>query len=184
MDFFLKLQHEVLRHGDLSAAVLGELTGFSSQTIYRALTGPKMPSRRVVTALAAALGDEQLQNELMTFWVAGVAESRESPSLESYSPTRDSRETFSAELAKLKDESGLSFRALAHRIESPSGQPVMSFTTIRDYIQGRSLPSPDRLMLILDALGVKSQAERHRWRESLARASRWPNLPRSGGSNP
>jgi transcriptional regulator with XRE-family HTH domain len=87
------------------------------------------------------------------------------------------RAGFAAELARLKWESGLSFRALAKRTEA-SGVPLLPFTTIRDYVQGRSLPSPARLDAVLTAFGVPvDDPVRARWRAALARAVESPTRP-------
>ncbi|GAA4560257.1 hypothetical protein [Pseudonocardia xishanensis] len=94
------------------------------------------------------------------------------------------RAGFAAELGRMKALSGLSFRALAKRtVESEgeaSGVPMLPFTTFRDYVQGRSLPSPTRLDAVLTAFGMPADhPDRERWRRALRRATEAPARPPS-----
>ncbi|MCE3554807.1 hypothetical protein LWC33_25560 [Pseudonocardia sp. RS11V-5] len=84
------------------------------------------------------------------------------------------------QLGRMKDASGLSFRALAKRTQE-SGVPLLPFTTFRDYVQGRSLPSPVRLDALLTAFGVAADDPvRERWRAALRRAASAPAKPPPG----
>jgi hypothetical protein len=84
------------------------------------------------------------------------------------------------QLGRMKDATGLSFRALARRTEE-SGVPLLPFTTFRDYVQGRSLPSPVRLDALLTAFGVTADDPvRERWRAALRRAAAAPAKPPPG----
>lgn len=87
------------------------------------------------------------------------------------------RAGFAAELGRLKSATGLSFRALARRTVASTdagvetGVPQLPFTTIRDYVQGRTLPSAARLEIVLTALGLaRADPDRARWQAALARA--------------
>jgi hypothetical protein len=84
------------------------------------------------------------------------------------------------QLGRMKDATGLSFRALAKRTQE-SGVPLLPFTTFRDYVQGRSLPSPVRLDALLTAFGVAADDPvRERWRAALRRAAAAPSKPPPG----
>ncbi|MEU7812054.1 helix-turn-helix domain-containing protein [Pseudonocardia sp. NPDC049154] len=84
------------------------------------------------------------------------------------------------QLGRMKDATGLSFRALAKRTQE-SGVPLLPFTTFRDYVQGRSLPSPVRLDALLTAFGVAAaDPVRERWRAALRRAAAAPSKPPPG----
>ncbi|GAA4705492.1 hypothetical protein GCM10023215_51820 [Pseudonocardia yuanmonensis] len=84
------------------------------------------------------------------------------------------------QLGRMKDASELSFRALAKRTQE-SGVPLLPFTTVRDYVQGRSLPSAVRLDALLTAFGVPSgDPVRERWRAALRRAAAAPVKPPPG----
>ncbi|MFR9801669.1 hypothetical protein ACL02T_05100 [Pseudonocardia sp. RS010] len=84
------------------------------------------------------------------------------------------------QLGRMKDATGLSFRALAKRTQE-SGVPLLPFTTFRDYVQGRSLPSPVRLDALLTAFGVSiDDPVRERWRAALRRAAAVPSKPPPG----
>jgi len=94
------------------------------------------------------------------------------------------RAGFAAELSRMKTASGLSFRALAKRTVASEGEasgvPMLPFTTIRDYVQGRSLPSPPRLDAVLTAFGLAADdPERERWRRALRRVADTPARPSS-----
>ncbi|SDF95228.1 ATP-binding protein [Pseudonocardia oroxyli] len=87
------------------------------------------------------------------------------------------RAGFAAELGRMKSAAGLSFRALARRTVASSdagvetGVPQLPFTTIRDYVQGRTLPSAARLEIVLTALGLApADPDRVRWQAALTRA--------------
>ncbi|GAA1841920.1 hypothetical protein GCM10009836_21620 [Pseudonocardia ailaonensis] len=86
------------------------------------------------------------------------------------------RAGFAAQLAGLKESTGLSFRELARRTRGPRTPLGLPFTTLRDYVQGRSLPPPERLDGILDAFGVPAQG-RDEWRAALRRAAAAPARP-------
>jgi hypothetical protein len=92
------------------------------------------------------------------------------------------RAGFAAELSRMKAVAGLSFRMLARRTVPPgageAGVPVLPFTTIRDYVQGRTLPSPERLDVVLTALGLPADdPARPRWQAALAQVLAAPTRP-------
>ncbi|MCE0766971.1 hypothetical protein LWC35_29290 [Pseudonocardia kujensis] len=90
------------------------------------------------------------------------------------------RSGLAEQLGRMKDATGLSFRALAKRTQE-SGVPLLPFTTFRDYVQGRSLPSPVRLDALLTAFGVATDDPvRERWRAALRRAAVAPAKPPPG----
>lgn len=74
-DFFSHIQDLVLRCGDVSTAELAARTGYSAQSMYVALTGPRVPSRRVTEAIVTALG--QPADEMLSLWVEAVGEQRD-----------------------------------------------------------------------------------------------------------
>ncbi|MFC5950124.1 helix-turn-helix domain-containing protein [Pseudonocardia lutea] len=90
------------------------------------------------------------------------------------------RAGLAAQLGRMKEATGLSFRALAGRTQQ-SGVPLLPFTTVRDYVQGRSLPSAMRLDALLTAFGVPAEDPvRERWRAALRRAAAAPVKPPPG----
>lgn len=72
--FFEELQRMVIDSGDLATTELGKQLGCSHQAVYKALTGPKMPSERMVRALAEKLGGDA--EATLQLWRRGVAEQR------------------------------------------------------------------------------------------------------------
>jgi len=77
--FFVLLHHQVLLNGDMSVAALGREIGVSHQTIYKALTGPSLPSRSMVIDLATYFGKpdpDRLIEEMLGLWMQGVKEER------------------------------------------------------------------------------------------------------------
>ncbi|WP_230591064.1 helix-turn-helix transcriptional regulator [Rhodococcoides fascians] len=76
-EFFDYLQQLVLRAGDLSTATLANQLGVSHQTVYKALTGPRMPSQAITESLATELGGEEAAAAVLAVWVRGVEEERD-----------------------------------------------------------------------------------------------------------
>ncbi|CAM3426697.1 helix-turn-helix transcriptional regulator [Tsukamurella hominis] len=76
-EFFLRAQKLVLDAGDPAVAALAADVGLSHQTVYQALTGPRMPSKRVVDLLKGRLSDDA--GDLQGLWTRGVAEERSAP---------------------------------------------------------------------------------------------------------
>ncbi|MFI9404497.1 hypothetical protein [Nocardia sp. NPDC052316] len=92
--FFVYMQRLVVDNGDLSTTELGARIGHSHQAVYKALTGPKMPSRAIVGRLAEALGGDAVATEAAKLWTAGVYEERglsTLPKLESATSKTDRR---------------------------------------------------------------------------------------------
>jgi DNA-binding XRE family transcriptional regulator len=148
MAFFLYLQELVLRAGDLPVAELGNRVGYSHQAVYKALTGPKMPSRRVVVALAQVLGDEDTVIDVCRRWESAVAEERSALSEISEIPAVSSRISTKAgenlsptahdelciRLKQALDDSPLKLEAHAEHTG------IMSRSTAYNIISGRVLP--------------------------------------------
>lgn len=74
LEFFVFMQDLVLHGGDLSTAELARRTGRSHQSVYKALTGPKLPSRVLTALIAEAVGG--VVSEALVKWALGVAEER------------------------------------------------------------------------------------------------------------
>jgi len=73
-------------------------------------------------------------------------------------------------LLHLKARSRLSYRRLERvTADAPGARFGLPFTTIRDYLQGRSVPAPDRLDQILWACGVTDPDARAEWGRALRR---------------
>ncbi|MFI7531638.1 response regulator transcription factor [Nocardia salmonicida] len=49
--FFMAMQRAVVNAGDPSTAALGEQIGYSHQAVYKALTGPRVPSEKITRAI-------------------------------------------------------------------------------------------------------------------------------------
>lgn len=81
------------------------------------------------------------------------------------------RAELAAALLVLKARANLSYRRLERvTAEAPGARFGLPFTTIRDYIQGRSLPTPDRLDQIVWACQVTDPDTRAEWGRALRRA--------------
>ncbi|MGW0323949.1 hypothetical protein [Nocardia sp. NPDC003183] len=76
LSFFLYLQRLVTERGDKSTSELGKLAGYSHQSVYKALTGPRMPSRAMTEALVQALAGQPEVDTVMGLWSLGVHEER------------------------------------------------------------------------------------------------------------
>src|SRR5689334_9473079 len=75
-------------------------------------------------------------------------------------------------LLLLKVRSNLSYRRLERvTAEAPGARFGLPFTTIRDYLQGRSLPTADRLDQIVWACRVTDPESRAEWARALRRAA-------------
>jgi hypothetical protein len=81
------------------------------------------------------------------------------------------RAELAAALLSLKARANLSYRRLERvTAEAPGARFGLPFTTIRDYIQGRSLPTADRLDQIVWACRVTDPDTRAEWGRALRRA--------------
>jgi hypothetical protein len=81
------------------------------------------------------------------------------------------RTELAAALLVLKSRANLSYRRLERvTAEAPGARFGLPFTTIRDYIQGRSLPTADRLDQIVWACQVTDPEMRAEWGRALRRA--------------
>jgi DNA-binding CsgD family transcriptional regulator len=78
-DFFLNMQHLVLRDGDKSMTQLAAIVHVSYQSVHKALTGPRVPSRGLTEALARSLGGQSAVDDAVEWWTAAVAEERAEP---------------------------------------------------------------------------------------------------------
>lgn len=76
LEFFRELQAVVRQYGDPPTVEIGHRTGYSHQAVYKALTGPKMPSRRIAHAIANALGGLDAVDPIMVLWDQGAEEER------------------------------------------------------------------------------------------------------------
>jgi hypothetical protein len=80
------------------------------------------------------------------------------------------RAGLAAALLLLKARSNMSYRRLERvTAEAPGARFGLPFTTIRDYLQGRSLPAPDRLEQIVWACGVTDPEAMVEWGRALRR---------------
>src|SRR5687768_11456437 len=80
------------------------------------------------------------------------------------------RAGLAAALLLLKARSNLSYRRLERvTAEAPGARFGLPFTTIRDYLQGRSLPAPERLDQIVWACGVTDPDALVEWGRALRR---------------
>jgi conflict system STAND superfamily ATPase len=80
------------------------------------------------------------------------------------------RADLAAALLSLKASANLSYRRLERvTADAPGARFGLPFTTIRDYVQGRSLPTPDRLDQIVWACGVADPDRRAEWVRALRR---------------
>ena len=75
-DFFAHLQDLVKANGNLPTTRLAERIGYSHQAVYRALTGPRMPSLHLTSKLATSLGGESSSADSLELWFQGVLDER------------------------------------------------------------------------------------------------------------
>lgn len=75
--FFLYMQDLVLRHGDLPVATLAVAAGISHQAVYKALTGPKMPSRSTTETLVRSIAGQDAVAPAVARWEEAVADERQ-----------------------------------------------------------------------------------------------------------
>jgi DNA-binding phage protein len=75
-DFFTYMQDLVKANGDLPTTRLAERIGYSHQAVYRALTGPQMPSLHLTSKLATSLGGENSAADSLELWLRGVLDER------------------------------------------------------------------------------------------------------------
>jgi DNA-binding phage protein len=75
-DFFTYMQDLVKANGDLPTTRLAERIGYSHQAVYRALTGPQMPSLHLTSKLATSLGGENSAADSLELWLQGVLDER------------------------------------------------------------------------------------------------------------
>ncbi|MGV9662774.1 hypothetical protein [Nocardia niigatensis] len=74
--FFVYMQLLVVENGDLSTTQLGRLLDYSHQAVYKALTGPRMPSRAMAVNLSKVVAGEAASKVALQLWSAGVREER------------------------------------------------------------------------------------------------------------
>jgi RNA polymerase sigma-70 factor (ECF subfamily) len=115
--FFLFMQDLVVENGDLSTTNLGRLVHFNHQGIYRALTGPTMPSLKLTVALSRALGGEHAEELARTYWSAGVKEQRRSEE-SSRRPAED------AVKIALKSDGRVTLKEIAGSLEGSNRQDL------------------------------------------------------------
>ncbi|WP_019931682.1 bifunctional diguanylate cyclase/phosphodiesterase [Nocardia sp. BMG111209] len=72
--FFAYMQRLVIENGDMSTPQLGRLLDYSHQAVYKALTGPRMPSHSMAAGLARVLAGEPAAAVALRLWSAGVQE--------------------------------------------------------------------------------------------------------------
>lgn len=173
--FFLFVQDQVLRRGDPSVASIARDVGVSHQTIYKALTGPRLPSRTVTQDLATYLGrphPQQLVDQVIELWTLAVAEERR-PEMtyttksrgRPWSPINTRSHAvynFVDNLRRAITRAGLTQSELARQI----GVPASRLST---YFNGSSLPNDDMFTKLLDGVDV-SPAQRAPFEASLRQA--------------
>lgn len=77
LTFFRSMQDLVLRNGDHSVARLAQRSGgYSHQAVYKALTGPKVPSLEITKAIAHALEGDRGVEWVSKLWWKAVSEER------------------------------------------------------------------------------------------------------------
>lgn len=162
LELFLFLQDLVLRNGDPSVAAISELVPLSHQAIYMALTGPKVPSRRITMVLSEALGGQEAQAEALLLWTAAVVEERD-----------ERTELFQASTMQRPD--GAAKRDLAQALTAmfnEAGRPPMrslaarsdaSRSTIYNLLAGRTVSDWATVRSVVSALGHNPEEIRPLW---------------------
>ncbi|MFI6998318.1 response regulator transcription factor [Nocardia sp. NPDC050175] len=73
-DFFDAMQAMVREAGNPPTVKLGQQVGYSHQAVYKALTGPNMPSEQITTVIAHWFGAEEAVATALDLWRRAVAE--------------------------------------------------------------------------------------------------------------
>ncbi|WP_447002413.1 helix-turn-helix domain-containing protein [Saccharothrix isguenensis] len=161
LEFFLHLQDLVLRHGDLPVSRLASEAGVSHQTVYKALTGPKVPSRSTTEALARSLAGEEAAATALLRWESAVAEERGLDSSvfvgttakssgihETTRPITSARQELALRLKQAYEDSSVKLEYIANQAG------VLSRSSAYDILAGRSLPRWVVLERLAQVLGV------------------------------
>jgi hypothetical protein len=167
-DFFLLVQQLVLTHGDESVAGIASRMFCSRQVLYRALTGPKLPSRRLVEELVQALGcSAHDRSEALAAWEAAVTDQRrfrrsgesgQPPQRQTQAPLRRSGRPlgpledttpgttmFASNLRALASNNGATVRQLAEEMS-------LAPSTMSRYFSGRRIPPRDVMERMLESI--------------------------------
>lgn len=146
LSFFLYLQRLITECGDKSTTELGRMAGYSHQTVYKALTGPRMPARAMTEALVGALACQSEVDKVMRLWSLGVHEERnlhEEPVMTEEQPIRVSSPQAELPLSQPARPTKLDrARAAAAAKGGPGGEPPQ-----KPY---------DHLIASLDSMGVSA----------------------------
>jgi len=164
VSFFAYMQELVLENRDLPLVELGKLVHRSHQSVYKALTGPKLPSLELTTDLAQKLGGVPARDEAARRWRLAVREEREvAASQEPVVRERAAVEVAAAREDASRQEGRETFAAALDAFVRANGgvQSVAAHTgvgasTLYAWVSGKSAPRSERFSDFLKAI-----AERH-----------------------
>ncbi|WP_280492909.1 helix-turn-helix transcriptional regulator [Nocardia asiatica] len=157
LDFFLFMQDLVLRNGDWAVARIAQETDLSHQAVYKALTGPRMPSRHVAMTIAKTIADDSAEKAAELHWTEGVAEQRAlagrqpRPRRSSIAESPEPKTAVEMLASAVKDaaaESGKSIGQIAKETDLPR-------STAYAAVSGKSLPSESTWRILSRALGLQ-----------------------------
>ena len=187
LEFFVHLQELVVQCGDEATIDIAKQVGLSHQTVWQALTGPILPSRRSILKLAAYF-DAREENGSTTHEVSVLkrytdalleerADLREPGHLRSQQVLRrastdtaltpgqhEAQEAFLAGLRQVVKGSGQSYRVISGWARN-YGLENLQPSTISDILHHR-LPSYSQLWALLQACQVPETAIRE-WHSRL-----------------
>jgi hypothetical protein len=171
-EFFLYLQRLVLQGGDLPVAEIGRAIGFSHQTVHKALTGPKMPSWRVVAAIVAGVASPAEIAEARERYERAVGDQRNLASGEvSLNPRQTTGASARHELMRLLNNA----RADSpYKVEYLGSQAGMGRSKAYTVFAGTSLPTKTQLSRLAEILELSPQRARtaESYRDQAAREQR------------
>jgi DNA-binding phage protein len=142
-DFFIFLQGVALQVGDLSVAKIADRVHYSHQTIYKALTGPEMPSFAVAEAISRGLGGEQARVRAVELWMRAVAEQRglQRPNMPGGESGQDATVSNSSARLEFRQALAQAIESRSRGVRAVAEELDMARSTVYGYLKGDRLPS-------------------------------------------
>ncbi|GGL03156.1 hypothetical protein Sme01_19090 [Sphaerisporangium melleum] len=145
-------------------STLGSQINYSHQTVYKALTGPNMPSRAVTEALGKALGGEESMRQVLVLWEDAVDEERDDRPEESDSGQKNPDDSLSpAHMGLVIALRTLQQRAPVWKLSRYAEQAGMARSTAYSILSGRHLPSWQPLQRLIVQLGGDPDEFHRQW---------------------
>ncbi|WP_407674427.1 helix-turn-helix domain-containing protein [Nonomuraea glycinis] len=153
------MQKLVLESGDPSVAAIAKIVHCSHQAVYKALTGPNLPSRTITKTLVEALAGQEAAKEILRLWTDAVDESR---SVDSTPPDQKHQKPGPAHQQLLTVLGELRNRS-RWKVELHANRASMGRSTVYAILAGRYLPSWTTLERLVSQLGGDPAQFRQLW---------------------